>query len=75
MTTAEADTGTAPRAPSHRWAAAKAALRAYWPFYLMVAPVIIYFALFLFWPALNGLLISFQKWGLMGSQGWVGLDN
>lgn len=75
MTTAEADTGTAPRAPSHRWDAAKAALRAYWPFYLMVAPVIIYFALFLFWPVLNGLLISFQKWGLMGSQGWVGLDN
>ncbi len=43
--------------------------------YLMVLPVLLYFAVFLFWPALQGFLISFQKFGLMGSQGWVGLTN
>lgn len=50
-------------------------LRRHWLFYVMVAPALIYFALFLFWPALQGLLISFQKYGLLGSQGFIGFDN
>jgi len=75
MTPAGAKSGNAARPHSRRWAAFRAALRGYWPFYLMVAPVILYFAMFLFWPALNGVLISFQEWGLMGSRGWVGFDN
>ncbi|MFV2002092.1 MAG: ABC transporter permease subunit [Paracoccaceae bacterium] len=41
----------------------------------MVVPVLIYFTLFLFWPMLQGILISFQKFGLLGSQGFIGLDN
>ena len=51
------------------------AVRIYWPFYLMVAPVLIYFTLFLFWPMLQGILISFQKFGLLGSQGFIGFEN
>lgn len=51
------------------------ALTENWPFYLMVAPVLVYFLLFLFWPTLQAVLISFQKFGLMGSQGWTGFDN
>lgn len=50
-------------------------LRRNWLFYLMVAPALLYFILFLFWPSLQGLLISFQKFGLLGSQGYVGLEN
>jgi putative aldouronate transport system permease protein len=52
-----------------------AGLRRHWLFYLMVAPALVYFALFLFWPSLQGFLISFQKFGLLGSQGFVGFEN
>lgn len=69
-------TGTARNsAPSHSLSGLRRAIAEYWPFYLMILPVIGYFCVFLFWPTLQGLLISFQKWGLMGSQGWIGFDN
>lgn len=47
----------------------------FWPYYLMVLPALVWFALFLFWPTFQGFLISFQKFGLMGSQGFVGFEN
>ncbi|NDV01073.1 carbohydrate ABC transporter permease [Pseudoroseicyclus tamaricis] len=62
-------------APSDLWHRTRRALRQHWPYYLMVLPVVAYFVLFLFWPTLQGLIISFQKWGLMGPQGWVGFEN
>jgi putative aldouronate transport system permease protein len=66
---------TARRSLSGAAGRAIAALRRYWPFYLMVAPAIVYFALFLFWPMAQGISISFQRFGLIGSMGFVGLDN
>lgn len=50
-------------------------LRRYWPYYLMLAPALLWLAVFLVWPMTQGFLISFQKFGLMGSQGFVGLEN
>ncbi len=47
----------------------------YWPYYLMVLPALAWLAIFLVWPSFQGFLISFQKFGLMGSQGYVGLEN
>ena len=47
----------------------------FWPYYLMVLPALVWFVLFLVWPTFQGFLISFQKYGLMGSQGWIGLEN
>ncbi|MEQ8446384.1 MAG: ABC transporter permease subunit [Pelagibacterium sp.] len=53
----------------------RSSLKRYWPYYLMIAPALIWLAMFLAWPMLQGILISFQKFGLMGSQGYVGFDN
>ncbi len=47
----------------------------FWPYYLMVLPALVWFVLFLFWPTFQGFLISFQKFGLMGSRGYIGLEN
>ncbi len=43
--------------------------------YLMIAPVIIYFAIFTFYPVVKALIISFQKYSLMGTSKFVGLKN
>jgi putative aldouronate transport system permease protein len=51
------------------------ALRRHWFFYLLLAPALVWFALFLYWPMFQGILISFQKFGLLGPQGYVGLEN
>jgi putative aldouronate transport system permease protein len=51
------------------------ALRTHFVLYLLVAPVLIYFVLFVFYPLGMGLWLSFQKAGMMGPQGFVGLLN
>lgn len=51
------------------------ALRSYLPLYLLVAPVLLYFAVFVFYPLGQGIWLSFQKAGLLGPQGFVGLAN
>ncbi len=50
-------------------------LRTHLVLYLLVAPVLIYFALFVFYPLAQGIWLSFQKAGMMGPQGFVGLVN
>ncbi|MCD7059798.1 carbohydrate ABC transporter permease [Pelagibacterium xiamenense] len=52
-----------------------AGARRLWPYYVMVAPALLWLAVFLVWPMMQGFLISFQKFGLMGSQGFIGLEN
>ena len=48
-----------------------------WELYIMIGPVILYYAIFCYWP-MYGALIGFQdyslRWGMSGSE-WVGLAN
>lgn len=43
--------------------------------YLMLAPMILIFGIFLFYPAVNGFLISFTKWDGVNPQEFVGISN
>lgn len=43
--------------------------------YLMLAPTLTVFGIFVFYPALNGLWISLVKWDGIGPQKFVGLKN
>ncbi|WP_413305776.1 sugar ABC transporter permease [Bacillus sp. 1P10SD] len=40
-----------------------------------LSPVLILFSLFLFFPVVFAFYMSFQKWGLIGSPEFVGIDN
>lgn len=51
------------------------ALRRYWLFYLLIAPALLYFAVFVFYPMGQLLWLSFQKAGIAGARGFVGLEN
>ncbi|MRN53902.1 ABC transporter permease subunit [Paenibacillus monticola] len=44
-------------------------------FYVMMFPVIIYFALFAYYPLVKGLQTSFQDYKLMGERPYIGFDN
>ena len=50
-------------------------LRRYWIFYVLLAPALIYFVVFVFYPMGQGIWLSFQKAGMMGPRGFVGLEN
>jgi putative aldouronate transport system permease protein len=50
-------------------------LRRYWVLYLLIAPVLIYFAIFVFYPMGQGIFLSLQKAGLLGPRGFIGLEN
>lgn len=43
--------------------------------YLMLSPMIVIFGVFLFYPALNGFLLSFTKWDGINPQKFIGLQN
>ncbi|WP_028612425.1 ABC transporter permease subunit [Paenibacillus harenae] len=43
--------------------------------YLMMVPVLAYFILFSFYPLARGLVISFQKYRLIGDRPFVGIEN
>lgn len=52
-------------------------IRRNWSLYLLITPVLIYFAIFIFWP-MYGVIIAFKDFrpnlGIMGSE-WVGLKH
>ena len=50
-------------------------VRRHWALYLLIVPVLAYFGAFLFYPMGQGIYLSFQKAGLLGPVGFVGLDN
>lgn len=54
-----------------RWDAAIDVLR---PF-LFMSPYLVVFLLFLFLPALSGVVISFTDWEILGTPNWVGFEN
>ena len=58
-----------------RWAETRRAMRRHWVLYVLIAPVLIYFAIFLFYPMLQGIHLSTQKAGLLGPVGFIGLEN
>jgi len=43
--------------------------------YLMMVPVIVYFALFVYYPLVEGVIASFQEFRLLGDRPWVGFEN
>ena len=43
--------------------------------YLMLTPMILIFGVFLFYPAINGFLISFTKWDGVNPQEFIGIKN
>ncbi len=50
-------------------------VRRYWVLYLLIAPVLLYFAIFVFYPMGQGIFLSMQKAGLLGPRGFIGLQN
>ena len=50
-------------------------IRRHWVLYALIAPVLIYFAIFVFYPMGQGIFLSMQKAGLLGPRGFVGLEN
>lgn len=52
-----------------------ASTRRYAWLYFMILPVIVYFALFVYWPLVQGLISSFQETRLLGATSWVGTEN
>lgn len=43
--------------------------------YLMILPVLAYFAVFVYWPLYQGVVASFQEFRLLGGSEWVGTAN
>ena len=43
--------------------------------YLMLAPYLLAFLLFLVYPSLQGLYLSFTDWTMLTAPVWVGIDN
>jgi putative aldouronate transport system permease protein len=43
--------------------------------YLMIIPVVAYFAVFVYYPLYEGVVASFQEFNLLGNRPWVGWDN
>ena len=54
---------TAQRMRNHAW------------LYLMILPVIAYFAIFVYYPLYQGVIASFQEFKLLGGGHWVGTQN
>jgi len=50
-------------------------IRRHWVLYVLIAPILIYFCAFLFYPMAQGIYLSFQKAGLLGPVGFIGLEN
>jgi putative aldouronate transport system permease protein len=43
--------------------------------YVMILPVLVYFAIFIYWPLYQGIVSSFQEFRLLGGSEWVGTAN
>lgn len=43
--------------------------------YVMILPVLAYFAVFVYWPLYQGVVASFQEFKLLGGAEWVGTAN
>ena len=43
--------------------------------FLFMTPYLVGFVLFLFLPALSGVVISFTDWQILGTPNWVGSEN
>ncbi len=51
------------------------AIRKYNSLYLMIVPVLAYFAVMSYYPLLQGFVMSLQKFRLIGDRPFIGLDN
>ncbi len=49
--------------------------RTYFIIFWFLLPFTILYSVFTIWPVMQGLVVSLHRWGLMGKQGWVGLEN
>lgn len=50
-------------------------LHRHWMLYVLIAPILVYFGAFLFYPMAQGIFLSTQKAGLLGPVGFIGWDN
>lgn len=50
-------------------------IRRHWIIYVLIAPILVYFGAFLFYPMAQGIYLSTQKAGLLGPVGFIGLEN
>ncbi|MEW5814747.1 MAG: ABC transporter permease subunit [Spirochaetota bacterium] len=52
-----------------------AALKKSLPLYILAAPAFIWFITFVYYPAVLGFVVSFQKYRIIGKSEWIGLQN
>lgn len=50
-------------------------MRTHAALYVMILPILAYFAVFVYYPLYQGVLASFQEFSLLGGRPFVGLDN
>lgn len=53
----------------------KSKIKVTWTGMLFILPFFVLYTLFVIWPVIQGVYISFHKWSLMGKQKFVGFDN
>ncbi len=50
-------------------------IKKYWGLYALMAPILCYFGIVVFWPLTKAFIVSFQNFGIFGFENWAGLQN
>ncbi len=50
-------------------------MRKHWGLYALMAPILCYFGIVVFWPLTKAFIVSFQNFGIFGFESWAGFEN
>lgn len=74
-TPASSQVDAAPRKTGFSLSRILSALRRYSGSYVMVVPALVLYALFVIYPLIRGIIISFHQWDGLSEMRWIGIDN